>query len=84
MEERSDSEVSLGELLCIKTFACINDGRLKTVEKGQIHPRQAQPKVCFCDKPLDGHRLVSDEDEVRGGACVEPNSHWAPSFRLLP
>lgn len=37
MEKRLDSVVSSGEFLCIKTFACINIGRLKTVEKGQNH-----------------------------------------------
>lgn len=37
MEKSLDSVVLSGELLCIKTFACINNGRLKINREGQNH-----------------------------------------------
>lgn len=49
--KRPDFVVSLDEMSYLNAFVCINNGRLKTVEKGQNHPYKPSQKRVFATSP---------------------------------
>lgn len=58
--ERLDSSISSCEMSGLDTSVCINNGRLKMVKKGQIHPDGPCQKLQFATSPSSDLVLVRD------------------------